>query len=199
MSFHRSLQLPALSLALIVGLASLMSAASTAEAQEMKIGVVDLQRAMNETEEGRRAKSRLKTLFDRHQKKLDEAQEELKKMGEQLEAQKNVLSEAVLRERYAAYQQKLAELQQTYYESQQELAAKEAEYTQKILERMQAILRRIGQAEGFTLIVEVNEGGVIFAPNHLDLTDRVIQRYNAENPVGGGSSMSTMRSTTMMN
>lgn len=195
MSFNRSFYR---SLPLLLGLLAL-SFSSKGEAQEAKIGVVDLQRAMNETEEGRRAKSRLKTLFDRHQKKLDDAQEELKQMGEQLEQQKNVLSEAVLRERYAVYQQKLAELQQTYYESQQELAAKEAEYTQKILEQMQAILRRIGQAEGFTLIVEVNEGGVIFAPNHLDLTDRVIQRYNSENPVGGSSMMSTMRSTTMMN
>jgi outer membrane protein len=173
-----------------------------AEAQEIKIGVVDLQRAMNETEDGRRAKRRLKTLFDKRQKELDGLQEELKKMGEQLEAQKNVLAENVLRERYALYQQKLAELQQLYMESQRELAAKEAEFTQQILERMQAILRRIGQTEGFTLIVEANEGGVVFAPTHLDLTDRVIQRYNAENPIRDESSTSMTsgaKKTTMMN
>lgn len=193
MSFTRSI-VSALVMLLLAGVAQ------RADAQEVKIGVVDLQRAMNETEDGRRAKKRLKVLFDKRQKELDALQEELKTMGEQLEQQKNVLSENVLRERYAAYQQKLAELQQLYMESQRELAAKEAEFTQQILERMQAILRRIGQAEGFTLIVEANEGGVIFSPNHLDLTDRVIQRYNSENPVREGSS-STMRSkkSTKMN
>jgi outer membrane protein len=175
---------------------------ASAEAQDVKIGVVDLQRAMNETEDGRRAKRRLKILFDKRQKELDALQEELKKMGEQLEQQKNVLAENVLRERYAQYQQKLAELQQLYMESQRELAAKEAEFTQQILERMQAILRRIGQSEGFTLIVEANEGGVVFAPTHLDLTDRVIQRYNAENPSreGSRSSMtSSAKKSSMMN
>jgi outer membrane protein len=175
--------------------------APKAEAQDVKIGVVDLQRAMNETEDGRQAKRRLKVLFDKRQKELDALQEDLKKMGEQLEQQKNVLSENVLRERYAQYQQKLAELQQLYMESQRELAAKEAEFTQQILERMQAILRRIGQTEGFTLIVEANEGGVVFAPTHLDLTDRVIQRYNSENPGRGGSSSSMMaaKKPTKMN
>ena len=168
----------------------LTGVAHKADAQDVKVGVVDLQRAMNETEDGRRAKRRLKTLFDKRQKELDGYQEDLKKMGEQLEQQKNVLSENVLRERYAQYQQKLAELQQLYMESQRELAAKEAEYTQQILERMQAILRRIGQTEGFTLIVEANEGGVIFAPTHLDLTDRVIQRYNSENASGSSTMMS---------
>lgn len=197
MSFPRSL-VSALVLTLLAGVPS-----KKAEAQgEPKIGVVDLQRAMNETEDGRKAKRRLKTLFDKRQKELDALQEELKQMAEQLEQQKNVLSEAVLRERYGQYQQKLAELQQAYMESQQELATKEAEYTQQILERMQAILRRIGQAEGFTLIVEANEGGVIFAPTHLDLTDRVIQRYNSENPASSGGSssmMSTSMSSSMMN
>lgn len=178
----------------------LAGVAQRADAQEIKIGVVDLQRAMNETEDGRRAKKRLKVLFDKRQKELDAIQEDLKKMGEQLEQQKNVLAENVLRERYAQYQQKLAELQQLYMESQRELAAKEAEFTQQILERMQAILRRIGQTEGFTLIVEANEGGVVFSPSHLDLTDRVIQRYNSENPASTrsrSSMMSTKKSSKM--
>ena len=179
----------------------LAGVAQRADAQDIKIGVVDLQRAMNETEDGRQAKRRLKALFDKRQKEFDAMQDELKRMGEQLEQQKNVLAEAVLRERYAQYQQKLAELQQFYMESQRELAAKEAEFTQQILERMQAILRRIGQAEGFTLIIEANEGGVVFAPTHLDLTDRLIQRYNAEHPARSGSDGSSMMSTksSMMN
>jgi outer membrane protein len=187
-------------LASVLAVLILAGVAQKADAQEVKIGVVDLQRAMNETEDGRRAKKRLKVLFDKRQKELDALQEDLKKMGEQLEQQKNVLAENVLRERYAQYQQKLAELQQLYMESQRELAAKEAEFTQQILERMQAILRRIGQAEAFTLIVEANEGGVVFSPNHLDLTDRVIQRYNSENPANAGTSssmMSTQKSSKM--
>ena len=155
---------------------------------QTKVAVVDLQRALNETEDGRRAKARLKRLFDRRQKSLDAAQEKLKKMKEDIERQKNVLSKQALQGKLEEYQQLFVELQTQYVEYQRELAQKEAQLTSEILERMQEILRRIGQAEGYTLIVERNEGGVVWVPNNLDLTDQVIQNYNS------GSGRSSKRS-----
>ena len=166
--------------------ALLVSAAAPRVYAQTKIAVVDLQRALMETEDGRRAKRRLERLFKRRQKSLDAAQERLKKMKTEIEQQKNVLSKAALRERLEAYQQEFVKLQQSYVEYQQELAAKEAELTSGILEKMQEIMRRIGQAEGYTVVLEVNESGVVWSPSNLDLTDQLIQRYNAEN--GGGSS-----------
>lgn len=161
---------------------------------QTKIAVVDLQRALNETEDGRSAKNRLKRLFRRRQKALDEAQEKLKKMKEDIERQKNVLSQEALQKRLEEYQKAFIELQSTYVEYQRELAQKEAQLTKRILERMQEILRRIGQSEGYTMIVEANEGGVVWVPGNLDLTDQVIQQYNSGS--GGGSSM--MRSSMGM-
>ncbi len=160
---------------------------------QTRIAVVDLQRALNETEDGRSAKRRLKRLFRRRQKALDAAQNKLKKMKEEIERQKSVLSEGALQKRLEEYQKAFIELQTTYVEYQRELAQKEAQLTKRILERMQEILRRVGQAEGYTLIIESNEGGVVWVPNNLDLTDLVIQRYNSENG-GSMSSMSGMMS-----
>ena len=64
-------------------------------------------------------------------------------------------------------------------EFQRELAAKEGELTKPILERMQRIMRRMGQTEGYTLILERSEAGVVYIPSTYDLTDVLIQRYNA--------------------
>ncbi|MBN1655261.1 MAG: OmpH family outer membrane protein [Deltaproteobacteria bacterium] len=149
------------------------------EAQSSKIAIVDIQRALNETEDGRTAKEKLKTLFQRRQKTLDEQQESLKKMKENLEAQRNVLSREALGKKLEEYQKALVELQTVYMEYQKELATKEGELTKDIIERMQFILRRIGQKEGYSLIIERNEAGVIFVPTNLDLTDVLIQKYNA--------------------
>lgn len=171
----------------------LASMAPTSSAQ-VRIAVVDLQRALNETEDGRRAKRQLKRLFKRRQQDLDKAQNELKKMKEDIEKQKNVLSRQALQKRLEEYQKVFVELQTTYVEYQRELAQKEGQLTKRILERMQAILRRIGQAEGYSLIVEANEGGVVWVPTNLDLTDQVIQAYNAERGRGGGGMMSKTKS-----
>ena len=159
---------------------------------QTNIAVVDLQRAMSETEDGRRAKAQLKRLFRRRQEELDKAQNELKALKEQIEKQADVLSDDAKRRKLEEYQKAFVELQSVYVEYQRELAQKEAQLTKQILERMQEILRRIGQSEGYELIVEANEGGVVWVPNHLDLTDRIIQQYNSES---GGSSMSSMSSS----
>ena len=156
-------------------------------AQATRIAVVDLQRALNETEDGRRAKARLKRLFKRRQQTLDKRQEELKALKEDIERQKNVLSREALQKRVEEYQKAFIELQSTYVEYQRELAEKEAQLTREIIARMEAILRRIGQSEGYTLIVERNEGGVVWVPSNLDLTDLVIQRYNSGEGASGGS------------
>ena len=164
----------------------LAGSANTVQAQ-VKIGVVDLQRAINETEDGRQAKRRLKKVFDERQKSLDEKQQALKAQKESLERQQDVLSEDALRKKAEKFQAEVMELQNEYMQYQQELSAKESELTQKILEKMQKILRRIGQTDGYTLIIEANEGGVVWVPNNLDLTDVLIQRYNQQAKQGGGS------------
>lgn len=164
---------------------------SQVEAQN-KIAIVDIQRALNETEDGRNAKAKLKTLFQRRQKTLDEQQTSLKKMKDNLEAQRNVLSREALGKKLEEYQKALVELQTVYMEYQRELASKEGDLTKDIIARMQKILRRIGQKEGYSLIIERNEAGVIFVPSNLDLTDLLIQKYNA----GEGKDEMTGKKTT---
>jgi len=151
----------------------------TAEAQTVKIAVVDLQRAINETEDGRSSKDRLKKLFESRQQGLDKKQQELKKLKDEIEQQKNVLARDALEAKVESYQKQVVDLQQVYVEYQRELAEKEGELTKQIVERMERILRRIGSSEGYTLIIERNEAGIIYVPTNLDLTDVVIQRYNA--------------------
>jgi outer membrane protein len=146
---------------------------------QVRIAVVDLQRALQETEDGRRAKARLKRLFKQRQEDLDKRQTELKQLSEELEQQSKVLSSDARQERVEDLQKKALELQQLYVQYQRELAEKEAELTSQIIGRMEQILRRIGQTEGYTLIVERSEGGVVWMPSNLDLTDVVIQRYNS--------------------
>ncbi len=144
---------------------------------QVRVAVVDLQRAMSETEDGRRAKRRLKRLFDERQGELERRQTELKQLSE--DAQRPGLSEETRRTRAESLQQKALELQQLYAQYQRELADEEAEATRTIIARMETILRQLGQSEGYTLILERGQGGVIFVPTHLDLTDVVIQRYEA--------------------
>lgn len=166
-------------LAVSLAVSLVIGSVTGAHAQALKFAVVDMQRAMNETEDGRKAKGNLKKVFEERQKTLDKQQNDLKSMKENLEKQRDVLSREVLAKKLEEYQKAFAELQQTYMEFQRELGSKEGELTKEIVERMQRIVRHLGQTEGYTLILERNEAGVVYVPTNYDLTDVLIQRYNA--------------------
>jgi outer membrane protein len=156
---------------------------------QVRVAVVDLQRALNETDDGRRAKARLKRLFKQRQASLDEAQNELKALKEEIEraSEDGTLSESALRERAEEYQKQFVELQSTYMEYQRELAEKEADMTASIIERMQGILVTMGEAGGYDIILERSEGGVIWTSSSVtDVTDNLVERYNAGEGRTGG-------------
>ena len=154
-------------------------AGSSALAEEIKLGYVDLQRALSETEDGRKAKANLKKIFDQKQKELDEQQEELKKAVEDLDKKRTLLPADKVREKEAELQDRMQKVQQTYLRHQQDLQAKEQEATSKIFERMNKILGKIALAENFTMILDKTSGGIVFAKPSLDLTNDLIRRYNA--------------------
>lgn len=168
---------------LLLALIGLTLAPLVAGAQG-KVGVVDIARALKETEDGRKAQAKLKKLFDAKQKSLDKKKNELVAMKESVEKQASVLSREVLAQKSQELQKAFSSLQNTYMGFQQELAKKEQELTKDILARMQQIVRRIGQKEGYSVILDKNEAGVVFVPTTNDLTDLLIQRYNGGSKKG---------------
>ena len=150
--------------------------ASAAFAEDSKFGYVDMQRALNETEDGRKAKEKLKKEFDQKQKELDEQQAQLKKDIEDLDKKRTLLPADKLREKETELRSRLEKVQQTYMRHQQDLTAKEQKETGKIFERMTRIVQKIAAAENLSMIVD--KSALIFAKPHLDLTNELIRRYN---------------------
>ncbi len=155
-------------------------------AEEVKLGYVDLRRALYETEDGRKARASLKKDFDKKQKELDEQQEEVKKAIEDLNKKRTLLPAETVRQKEAELQERVGKVQQTYMRHQQDLAAKEEEATQPIVERLQRIIGKIATAENFTMVLD-KSAGVVYAKPHLDLTNEVIRRFNAGEEKGTGS------------
>ena len=152
---------------------------------EVKIGYVDLQRALNETDEGKRAKARLKGIFERKQKELDEKQAELKKMKDDLDKQRSILDAKTIAAKERDLQEKFVALQGIYLKHQKELSDEEGKLTRNIFSRMQTIIASIAAQEGFTFILERTESNILWAKPEFDITSQVIRRYNAGEGKGG--------------
>ncbi len=174
-----------LALGLLVALPQL-AAPAVASAQNLKIGYVDLQRALNETEDGRRAKESLKKVFDKKQKELDEQSTALKQAVEDLNKKRTLLPENTRVQKETELQEKMKAVQETYLRHQKDLAKQESEVTGQIFERMQRIIAKMADAENFTMVLDKNQSGLVFAKPSLDLTNELIRRYNSGEGAGGG-------------
>ncbi len=149
-------------------------------AEGPKIGYVDLQRALSETNEGKRAKAKLKKDFDKKQEKLTEKQKQVKKLKESLQSGAAMMTDDAKRKKAIELQKQMADLQQTYMTMQRDLAQKESKATQKIFKKMEKILDKIAKEKGYDLILEKSQSSVLYAKKSMDLTDELIKRYNAQ-------------------
>ena len=151
--------------------------ASSAFAQQLKFGVVDVQRAVMETEEGLRAQATLKKFFDKRQQELDAKQTDMQKQREEIEKQAKVISQQALQKRMEDWQKQMMELQTVFVEYNKELQKKQGELTQPIYGKIVGLLRRLATQDGYDAILE--KQAVPYMRADLDLTDKVIQMYNS--------------------
>ncbi len=171
-------------IALIPALAGLLLAAAPAAAADLKIGYVDFRRALNEVEEGKAAKASLKRDFDEKQKVLDKDKADLERMQAEFEKQAAVLSEDAKRDKAVEIQRRMQEAQGRLMSFQKELSEREGEVTRSIIDKMEALTREVADAEGFTVVFEKGNAGIVVAPPSLDLTNEVVRKYNAKYKAG---------------
>jgi outer membrane protein len=157
-------------------------AARVAHADD-KIAFVDLQRALEETNDGKAAKNRLKSDFDQKQKELDAKQEELKKMKEDFDKKSALMKEDAKQKMQQEMGMRLQQLQETYARLQGDLQKKEAEATRGILAKLSGVVQKIAEREHFMLVLE-RSSSVVYGQPSLDITNEVIRTYNSAVPAG---------------
>ena len=147
---------------------------------ELKIGSVDIQKAVNECQAGKEAKKNLLTEAEKFQKIVGDKQKELQGMKESLEKQAPMLTQEARASKEKEYQGKVREFQRWGEDSQNELNQKRAEMERSIAQDLLKVVQKIGAEEGYTVILERNENIVLYTNNTIDLTERVIKAYDSQ-------------------
>jgi outer membrane protein len=169
---------------------ALLLAAAPASAQT-KIAVIDVRRAVLETEQGLRVQANLKKLFDNRQVELDGKQRQLQTDKDALdkEAQSGKSKPEALQKKYETLQKQAAELQGTMVEYQREMQRREGEMTTPILQGILDAVKRLASQEGYEIVLEKSAAPYFRAD--LEVTDRAIQMYNSGQTGGAGGKAPT--------
>jgi outer membrane protein len=161
-----------------VMMATLMLGIS-AYAAEAKIGYIDLQKAIQDTSAGKKARKELETEFNAKKEELQKKEANIKKMQEDLEKKKSVLTDEVRQQKAAELQSEMMKFQQFYQQSQLNMQKKEQELTKPVLTKMQGVIEKIAKEGGYTVILEKSEQRVLWARKEIDLTEQVVKAYES--------------------
>lgn len=156
----------------------LVMASPSAALAQVKIGYVDLQRALNESDAGKKAKADFKAQVDRLEGQLKGKKEELDRLKEELERKGVVMRDEERRKLEGDFEHKRLDLKRRFEDSQAELQKKDAELTGKIIQELQAIIKEIGDRDGYSLILELGTSPVLYYKKSADITDEVLKAYN---------------------
>jgi outer membrane protein len=151
-------------------------------AEAVKIGIIDFQKVLTTSNMGKAAKAEI----DQKGKAMDA---ELKKKGAEIEDTKQKLERESMVMSKDMRDKKERELQINifdYKNLQQKYMTEFKSYEAQLIKGIQSsvidIVEQIGKKDGYTMIVEKREAGVIYAKSSIDITDQVIATFNASSP-----------------
>jgi outer membrane protein len=147
----------------------------------VKIGVVDMQKALQTVEQGRKAKAQLEKEYQAKKKELENEEASVRKMADEYKKQSLVLSDEARGKKQGEIQERFMKLQQHTQASQQEMQAREHELTKPIIDHLRAIIGDLAKQRGYSVVLEKNENMVLFSQDKDDFTPDVISAYN-KNP-----------------
>lgn len=145
-----------------------------------KVGFVDVQKAVQTTAAGKKAKAALDGEFKKRKDGLDKKKSDIEKMGQDLEKKKSVLSEEVLGKKQMELQEEMMKFQKVVGENQMEIQKKEEELVGPILEKMKTVIEKVAKEKGYAMVMDKKGQNVLYAVAEADLTDDVVKAFEKE-------------------
>ncbi|MCS6838477.1 MAG: OmpH family outer membrane protein [Bdellovibrionaceae bacterium] len=143
------------------------------------IGYVDMQKAIQSTQAGKKAKETLDSEFQKRKQKLDKKKNDIEAMGKDLEKKRNLMTEEALQKRQMEIQEEMMRFQKEVAENQLEIQKKEEELVKPIIEKMKRVIDKVAKEKNLSMVIE-NKGQVLYAREELDITEDVVKAFEKE-------------------
>jgi outer membrane protein len=148
-------------------------------AEVQKIGIIDLQEVIEKSNPGKRSSVEIKSQGKKMEEVLKERSAEIEELRKSLDQKALVISDDAREAKEKDLRDKVGDLKSLQRQYQDVLRELNINLSKQITKDVFEIVEKIGKADGYSLIIDRRVGGVVYAPNAIDITDRVIEEYNA--------------------
>lgn len=157
-----------------------------ATAQEQKVAVIDVQRLLAESIDGKAVLERLKTIQQEKVAEADRMQKEMASIQEQLVQGRLSLSE----ERLTALAKQAEDLrigfQRFQTDADRELQDTRDKEFAAVEERIMPIIDQHSREQGYTMVFNKFQSGLLFAADQIDVTGKILEILDATSSANDG-------------
>ena len=164
--------------ALAQGAATAPATAAPAPAGSMRIGVINVERLVQESALGKEAFNRVKKLNDQKKDEGDKLQKELRDMEQKLADQGTALADDKREALQKSYQEKAIAFKRFQDDANRDLEAAQKKELGELERRVFPVINQIGKEKGYTLIFNKFQAGLVYADDSVDITDDVLKQFN---------------------
>ena len=151
-------------------------------AEVVKLGYFDKQAIVDRSEMGKEGLATIKAEMKPIYEKLEATRQEIKELKEEFKKKEPIWSDEVKKTKYLEIVSMEKRLEQDVEQANRSLSKRERELLTPLQTKVLQIVAKIGKEEGYTMIFEIPGAGIWYAPDSLNLTDKIIQELNAASP-----------------
>jgi outer membrane protein len=149
--------------------------ATTAIAQDFKIGFVNTDRIFRESTPAKAAQTKLEQEFSKREKEIDDLGNQLKNTSDRFDREAPTLAESQRNTRQRQLVEQDREFQRRRREFQEDLSVRKNEELQQVIERANRVIKQVAESEKYDLVIQE---AVYINPKH-DITEKVIKVINS--------------------
>jgi outer membrane protein len=162
----------------MLGFALALGLSGAASAEDVKIGIVDVEQALVSTDEGKAAREEITRKAREARAQVEPMLEQRKALAEELQGKKYVLSDDALFQKQVQLAELENKIKSKYEELEGQFKIEQGKMLGPLETKMRAIIEAIGKEQGFTLILQRNNPYLMYSREALDITDMVVARFN---------------------
>jgi outer membrane protein len=172
---------------LVVFSALVLGVAALAQAQGQvptKIAIINVQGAILNTSDGKKAAADLQTTFSPRQQELEKKRTELTSLQEQLRKGSATMSEDAKTKLMRDIDATTTRVNRDTQDAQSDLDEAQGKVMQELGGKMMAVLEKFATQNGYAVVLDVSnpQTPIIWAASAVDITNDIVKLYDQANP-----------------
>jgi outer membrane protein len=143
-----------------------------------RIGIIWVERLVQESAVGKEAFARVKKLNDQKKDEAEKLAKELRDMEQKLADQGQSMTDDKRDQLQKTYQEKAIGYKRFNDDAQRVLEEAQKKELETLEKRVLPVIQQVGKEKGFTVIFNKFQAGLVYADDSVDVTDEVLKRFN---------------------